>query len=484
MTTTDGGGGAPLVREVTPETNRWRPWATRLTAGVAQVDVTPPVGIRAHNWGASRVEVATGVHQPLTASVLSWRDGTGWRDLVTVDLGWWGSVERYLSVFTPLCDLIGATEESLLLHLVHTHAGPTLAVEGDDAPGMELVGPYRAELIDRLAGAVHQARSAARESVVTWAYGKCSLAVGRDLPCGERDVVGFNPDQPADDTVLVGRVSTAGEVAAVLVNYACHPTTLAHENSLLSPDFIGSTRAVVEGRVGTPCLFFQGASGDLAPRDQYLPGTSLAERNGRSLGYAVLATLETMGSPGTELAFDGVVESGAPLAIWREHPAPAPAATSYQRLPVELTRTPPMTAAQLAERFPGIDPVAAEERLRRATRLREHYADGATLTYPVWIWTMGDAVIVASPGEAFSLLQTELRRRHPDRPIMVLNLTNGPGFMYLPTRASYRRDRYQVWQTLLAEGCLEEVIDVVDAHIPARSAEAAGHQPSTAEPTS
>jgi len=47
---------------------------------------------------------------------------------------------------------------------------------------------------------------------------------------------------------------------------------------------------------------------------------------------------------------------------------------------------------------------------------------------------------------------------HPDRVIFVLNCTNGPGYMYVPTPESYERLRYQAWQTLLAAGALEKII--------------------------
>jgi hypothetical protein len=99
-------------------------------------------------------------------------------------------------------------------------------------------------------------------------------------------------------------------------------------------------------------------------------------------------------------------------------------------------------------------------------KLRAGYVlEGGRATHPVWIWQWGDAVIVGQPGEAYSYFQMELRRRHPDRVIFVLNCTNGPGYMYLPTPEAYRRLRYQAWQTLLQEGALELITDEVSAVI-------------------
>lgn len=67
-----------------------------------------------------------------------------------------------------------------------------------------------------------------------------------------------------DDTVTVARVTTDdGTLLASIVNYACHPTTLAWDNTLISPDYIGAMREVVERDTGAPCLFLQGACGEL-----------------------------------------------------------------------------------------------------------------------------------------------------------------------------------------------------------------------------
>lgn len=457
----------PIADAVKPGSTRWFPRESRLVIGAARNDITPPIGIRAHNWGAAPTGQASGVHRPLVAGALAISTVDGeWKYLVTADLGWWQSMEIYSSVFDPIARAVGADDAALLLHLVHTHAGPTLA-EGDSSlPGSELVEPYRARLVDTIIELIREARANAALSTITWDYGRCEMAVVRDQPSGPRYVVGFDPKQKADDTVVVGRVTRAdGALAAVLMNYACHPTTLTYENSLLSPDYIGAARSVVEDATGVPCFFFQGASGELAPREQHAPGTELADRHGRSLGHAVLATLNNMGEPATCLEFKGVVESGAPLGVWHEEPSEPPSDLAFDMVNVRLECRPPVDAEALTEQWSGIDPVAARERIARAERLADGYNDNGEAQHPVWVWQLGDAVIVAHPGEAYSLMQTELRRRNPGRVVMVLNLTNGPGFMYLPPKDAYGQDLYPVWQTLLAAGSLERVIEAADAEI-------------------
>src|SRR5690606_5883312 len=98
----------------------------------------------------------------------------------------------------------------------------------------------------------------------------------RDLPDPDapadqpRYVCGMNPEAAADVTLIVGRITRDDNHSTLttLVNYACHPTTLAWENRLISPDYVGKMREEVERHSdGAPCLFLQGASGDLAPSE-------------------------------------------------------------------------------------------------------------------------------------------------------------------------------------------------------------------------
>jgi hypothetical protein len=386
--------------------------------------------------------------------------------LVSADLGWWRAIDDERSVRSPVLSALDVSEDRLLLHLSHTHAGPCMSQADIARPGGDLVPEY----LERVSSAIVEAcRQALNEQVpcdVTWASGSCQLAAVRDLPCGDVDVVGFNPTQVPDDTLVVGRVCEAdGTVIATVMNYACHPTTLAWQNALLSPDFVGSARETVETATGAPAIFLQGASGDLGPRDQFTGALDVAERNGRILGHATLAILEGMPRPWRILEFAGVVESGAPLGLWEQVPGDASGELSTRiiRVPVPLQHL--YSPDELRAQWAHLGESTANERVARALMLRKGYVEESGAHHPVWITQLGDAVIVAHPGEAYSVLQTELRRRHPDRCILVLNLTNGPGYMYLPDKAAYERLRYQAWQTLLGAGALEAVIEAADLAI-------------------
>lgn len=424
--------------------------------GVARRAITPPVGIRAKNWGPADWERSEGAHRPftLTALALTGADERP-RVLLAVDGTWWRRVADERGVREAILAGLGLAPEQLMLSLSHTHAGAVLCAADAHLPGGELIPGYLEGIAAAGVAAGREALDTAGEGLIEWAHGRCTLAADRELDLDGRALVGYNPEGESDDTVVVGRVSVDGAVRAVLVNYACHPTTLAWQNREVSPDYVGAMRETVEAATGAPCLFVQGASGELAPREQYTGDAGVADRHGRSLGHAVLAALDALPAPGQELTLDRVVESGAPLAIWTGRPVAADRSAAGVVDAVDLPLRDLPTLDELAEEWKDIDPRSREERLGRARNLREGYIDGPTVPHPVWAWRFGDAVLLGHPGEAYSRLQRTLRARFPGTPIVVINLTNGPGFVYLPTREAYERGAYQSWQTPLAAGALE-----------------------------
>ena len=432
--------------------------------GVARRVITPPLAVPVRSWGPATDDFATGIHRPLTLTAVSFSGPTGGPVLlVAADLGWFKNPEDEAHVRAGALEAVGGDRARVLVNLSHTHAGPSGSMVEDG----EATKRYLDEVRRSAAAAAREAVESAAQATLSCSVGRCSLAGNRDLPDSGRIVVGFNPEREADDTVLVGRIArTDGSVIAVLVNYACHPTTLAWQNRLVSPDYVGAAREVVETVVpGALCVFLQGASGELGPRYQYVGDHAVADRHGRSLGHAVMSALEGMAPPGSVLSYRGAVESGAALGMWEPLPYEPPARLDAVTVEVELPLRRMATIEELEERWADINPVSLEERLRRARRVRAYYADRDPYPFPVWIWRLGDCILVGVPGEPYSWLQTELRARHPDHAVFVLGVTNAEMSAYLPVDAVYDLDIYQAWQTPYERGCLERLFEAVNATV-------------------
>jgi hypothetical protein len=435
--------------------------AYRGLIGVARADITPPAGIYSRCWGAAPHDVADGVHRPLTCTALTLQPPEGGAPLVLVslDLGWWRSREDELHVRGAVLAALGIDESRAIVGMAHTHAGPSTFRGDIDKPGGHLVAGYLDRVRDAAVGCARRALASAQLATLEWERGRCALARNRDLPDPAKDrvICGFNPEAPADDTLLVARAARDdGSIVATLVNYACHPTTLAWENRLISPDWVGAMRETVEGGTGgAPCLFLQGMCGELAPRDQYTGDAAIADANGRQVGYAALAALSSMLPPGRELAYAGTIESGAPLAAWKARPHRADPTLAVKELQVSLPLKDLASLAEMDASIAANSDRVLGERLRRKRAIRVLVGDGRETPVSVWAWRIGGALILAQPTEAYSWLQRELRRRLEGMPVACMNLANGPAGGYLPPRELYALDLYQVWQTPYGEGSLE-----------------------------
>ena len=461
--------------------------------GVARCDITPPVGIYSRMWGSAQHDVAEGVHRALTATVLTFAPTGAGQPLVLVqlDLGWWRRAEDEQFVRCAVLEALELDETRLVIALSHSHAGPSTSREHDDRPGGEKIKQYMFRLRESAIDAARLALASAVPARLTWTTGRCDLARNRDLPSpgGNGTICGFNPHAPADDTLLLGRITDMhGTILATIVNYACHPTTLGGRNRLISPDYVGAMREIVESNSGSaPCLFLNGAAGELAPREQYVADTDVADRNGRQLGYAALSALEGMLPSGTALRFDGIEDSGAPLARWRRVSSSSATTFRAERIAVDLPLKDDLQSENVLRRLDTCDDRVELERLERMLALCQRFEHNHKSQVPVWLWQLGDAYLVFTPTEAHSALQTELRRRFAQRAVVVTNIANGY-FGYLPPANVYEKNSYQSTNSLFQPGCLElltnacaERIAQLDRQLPNSSAIEDISEPSSTE---
>jgi hypothetical protein len=380
----------------------------------------------------------------------------------------------------------GVPERNIVVTFSHTHAAGLMDPGRTDLPGGDLIEPYLQELEQIVVRLMRTAIDGMRPVTITYATGHCDMAAHRDFwdETSRQFVCGFNPDGPVDDTVLVARITgDNGAPAAAVVNYGCHPTTLAWENTLISPDYPGTLRETVR-TAGSPCVFLLGPCGDVGPKEAQQGDVAVADRNGRQLGYASLSALESLPPPETQYVYRGPVISGATLGDWRHEPITdeqrsRAAQFSVERLSIPLSYRPerPTIADMKAEREQRLEEEQAAladgdsatardcgalvERLTRAITKWSAVPEGDQFLYDVVLMRLGEAIWLTFEGEPYQLLQTELRRRFPDVPMMMAVIADGWRASYLPTKESYGHGIYQETVSLLAPGSLERLIEEV-----------------------
>ncbi len=245
--------------------------AGELKAGAATIDITPPVGFPMWGYGARHDAPSVGVLDPLKARALVIEAGNDRLALVGLDLGRAPARKSTAAIREKIKE---AKITALFLVGSHTHHGPV--IETDDWPTPDT--SYVRALENKLAEVILQAAKELRPA---------RLGVGsREVPFN-RNRHSKLPEKTIDKEFLVLRVEDLdGKPIAHALNFAAHPTMTDAKVLKFSADYPGFMAAVVEKETGAPCLFLQGAAGDLSAN----PGAERGpERFGQALGREVLA---------------------------------------------------------------------------------------------------------------------------------------------------------------------------------------------------
>lgn len=454
---------------------------SRCRFALAHGDITPPANIYHRMWGAAKHDRATGIHRPLRATLTLFTplDGDQRQFIIALDHCVMGrqEMDNLLDAVSEAADIL---REELIVVFSHTHAAGLMGLERGNLPGGDLIAPYLESVATRVAELVKETQTKLQPATILYATGHCNLAAHRDYWDEDNQLwaCGYDPDTPADDTVLTARAHAEdGTLLATLVNYACHPTTLAWDNTLISPDYPGAMRETIEEVTGVPCLFLQGASGELGPVEGFVGDTSVADRNGRQLGHAALSAIESLPDPNTRFEYTGPVVSGATLGEWKYNELPDEFSDSNaswqlvrQIIPLPIRPGTPTTQeveTELAkwEKKDTPDARAMAERKRRLLHRLSQLPAGDNFPLEAVVLRLGGAVWIIIQGEHYSVLQKVLRERFPETPLIISTVASHWGASYLPPKELYDKGIYQESIAITAAGSLEKVIETIGGQI-------------------
>ena len=222
-----------------------------LVAGFGRSDITPHPNYPSGMWMAQTHTRAAGVHRSLYANCLALGTGEERVLLLSYDLCIL-SPRQTAAIRTDVSAATGVSADRIWLYCTHTHAGP-VTQDFYDREGADEVREYVEALPQRSAEAAERALASTRAARARGGSGTCSIGVNRDLLHEGRIVTGPNPAGVVDPRVDVLRVDAVdGGAIAAIVTYGSHPTYLGPGNELVSPDYAGVTRDVVEELVGAP----------------------------------------------------------------------------------------------------------------------------------------------------------------------------------------------------------------------------------------
>jgi hypothetical protein len=253
-----------------------RAHAQDFRAGAAVVDITPPTGFPLWGYAARKDQPSDGVLDPLKARALVLAAGKERIAFVSLDLGR-PPTRASFAVIQARAKAVGV--DHVFLVASHTHHGPCVELDDWPTPKTSYVRQLEQKIGDVIADAVKTMKPARYD------------VAAKEVPFN-RNRHSKRAEKPVDRELFVLRVEdTDGKPIAHAVNFAAHATMVDAKGHKFSADYPGVLAALVEKETGAPCLFLQGAAGDLSPDSGRGAGH---EAFGRALGQEVLALGKTI----------------------------------------------------------------------------------------------------------------------------------------------------------------------------------------------
>jgi len=461
---------------------------TMLRVGVGRATITPPIGVDLMGY-SRRSRPSTGIHMDMYATALVASAHGATVAILDCDL-----IFLHPPLVDEIRDAIAATLETrrshVLINCTHSHSAPTsspVKVGGEQDRVRPEEEAYIRSLPHLLLSAVKQAKAAMQPARIGSGVGHIALSANRreKLPDG-RVVLGNNCEGPVDHGVGVVRVdSRDGRPLAALVNYACHPIFLGSASHLISPDFPGPMRRTVERETGATCLFLQGATGNVNPRNPMHPDTGEAERAGTMLGLEAAKTFLGIDSRTTvereywltsvatfHLVRKEAVEPATPdrVAAREEVLAlpllPLPDAAGARRILEERTAALEAMVKQGAD-LDDLNPARYQVLWAKSlVKTVEEKRGPMSVSVPVQALRINDVAVVGVAGELFIEVQLAIKKASPFGSTLVAAYSNGC-VCYIPVTEAYPDGGYEVDHsykgyrllTAIAPGAAERVAE-------------------------
>jgi neutral ceramidase len=300
-TTTASTTGASTVSSLLSPGNRTQP----LRAGVAVVDITPPVGVPLGGFGEgdrrrtwpdlnpfdyhTLFNPSKGIRDPILAKAVVLDDGVDRVAILCVDLvasGANGGAKMAQHLANAGSRVSG---DAVMICASHTHSGPgTLSpLHFWEIAAMDFYQPAIFNtLAQKMASAVLQAEAALEPA--TLGIGSAQLTgITKNRRAGVSPVYTHDTIDPELSVIKIDKAN--GQPLATIYNYSIHGLAFWDDNMNYSADLMGDASRVVEAQVGGVALFANGAEGDIVPQRGLGATDDERSRNiGKTLGDAVI----------------------------------------------------------------------------------------------------------------------------------------------------------------------------------------------------
>ncbi len=466
-------GGGLLAVEPVPDSNR----SESLQVGIAEVDVTPPVGFPMAGYYHERL--ADGMIDPLKAKAIVFRDGETAAALVVCDL---------IGIATDLSREIrqrasaatGIPDPHIVVAATHSHTAPDYMKElylylGDE-PQETLRADYIRRLIEGPVEAISQAHANAAPVALRSGSAVQSTPVSFNRRFVMRDgsvrtwmnfanpnvVRSAGPIDPEIALLAIGGVADE-PLRGIISNFALHLDTVGGTKwSADYPYFIEQTlREKFPGDLIS--IFGTGCCGDINHADPHRPERNKADMIGRSIGTSIASQIDQLPALTSTKLFVKSQTVSLPLQdASRQEVERSVAILELARQQAKVDFFDHVTAYKkiILDQFRHREPYVTTQEHITWGLSRSLAGTGESLTVDVTVMTIGhDVALVCLPGEVFVELGLAIKQASPFRTTLVLELANAVETIYIPHRAAYAGGSYEVTNSTLQPGSGEILVE-------------------------
>ena len=451
------------------------PSVSPLRVGVAEADITPPLGFPMSGYYSERL--AEGELDPLKAKAIVFREGQtagAWVvcDLIGISTDLKNQVRQRASEKT------GIPADHIAISATHSHTGPDYGKAMYLKLGNEPQAESRAAYIEKLMGgiveAIVQANAAAKPAIIESGIATQKEPVSFNRRAVTRDgsvktwMGASHPDfvrtaGPIDPEIgLVMIRDESGVPLGILNNFALHLDTVGGVKwSADYPFFIERT---LRQATGTPLisLFGNGCCGDINHINPRSPNRNKSDFIGQSIGDSIVRDLSSLQSLGSQR----LVVASRTVQLPLQDATKEEVAHSIEILdkakrnePVEFLEHVTAYKKLIIDQMRHKEPYAKTADHITWGLSRSLAGVGETLPVDMTVMTLGtDVAIIALPGEAFVNLGLAIKQNSPFRTTLVIELSNCVETIYVPTRAAYAGGSYEVTNSTTMPGSGELIV--------------------------
>lgn len=257
----------------------------RLLAGAAEAKISPPAGTFLAGYNQNRK--STGVHDDIFVKAVALANSNNAIVIVVVDcIGLpYNVVQRIRMAVEEKIPSRELNAGQIVVSSTHTHSGPdVIGIWGADILHTGIDSTYLNFLVNTAAGVIVKAWKSKQPA--TAGYAVTSFGPGW--------VENVSDSNEVDREVTVLQFSNGRKKnIATLTNFACHPTILGNENTLISADYPSGLYKQLGSKFGGVNIFLQGAIGGWVQPDKIPRTFEEAEERGKGLANTVIDALKT-----------------------------------------------------------------------------------------------------------------------------------------------------------------------------------------------